>query len=34
MICNGNYRFLGSDPADKNWRLEPDCYLTDAEIGL
>jgi radical SAM protein with 4Fe4S-binding SPASM domain len=33
-LCKGNYRFLGSDPADKNWLLEPACYLTDEEIGL
>jgi radical SAM protein with 4Fe4S-binding SPASM domain len=33
-LCKGNFRFLGSDPDIKNWRLEPDCYLTDAEIGL
>jgi Fe-coproporphyrin III synthase len=33
-LCKGNYRFLGSDPSEKNWLLEPACYLTDAEIGL
>ena len=33
-LCKGNYRFLDSDPDIKNWRLEPGCYLTDAEIGL
>ena len=33
-LCKGNYRFLGPDPDIKKWRLEPDCYLTDAEIGL
>ncbi len=33
-LCKGNFRFLGSDPDIKNWRLEPECYLTDAEIGL
>jgi Fe-coproporphyrin III synthase len=33
-LCKGNYRFLGSDPDIKNWRLEPACYLTAAEIGL
>jgi Fe-coproporphyrin III synthase len=33
-LCKGNFRFLGSDPDIKNWRLEPDCYLTDAEIGV
>jgi radical SAM protein with 4Fe4S-binding SPASM domain len=33
-LCKGNFRFLGPDPHIKNWRLEPDCYLTDAEIGL
>lgn len=32
-LCKGNYRFLGPDPAEKNWLLEPACYLTDAEIG-
>jgi len=31
-VCKGNYRFLGEDPADVNWLLEPDCYLTDDEI--
>jgi len=33
-LCKGNYRFLGSDPAEKNWLNEPPCYLTDEEIGL
>jgi len=33
-LCKGNFRFLGSDPADKNWLNEPPCYLTDEEIGL
>ena len=33
-LCKGNFRFLGSDPSEKNWLLEPPCYLTDAEIGL
>jgi radical SAM protein with 4Fe4S-binding SPASM domain len=33
-LCKGNFRFLGPDPDIKNWRLEPGCYLTDAEIGL
>jgi Fe-coproporphyrin III synthase len=33
-LCKGNFRFLGPDPADKNWLLEPACYLADAEIGL
>jgi radical SAM protein with 4Fe4S-binding SPASM domain len=33
-LCKGNFRFLGSDPAGKNWLLEPACYLTDEEIGL
>ncbi len=33
-LCKGNFRFLGTDPAEKNWLLEPDCYLTDEEIGL
>ncbi|MCJ7729522.1 MAG: radical SAM protein [Sedimentisphaerales bacterium] len=31
-LCKGNFRFLGPDPADKNWLLEPPCYLTDQEI--
>jgi len=33
-LCKGNYRFLGSDSAEKNWLNEPPCYLTDEEIGL
>ena len=33
-LCKGNFRFLGPDPAEKNWLNEPACYLTDAEIGL
>jgi radical SAM protein with 4Fe4S-binding SPASM domain len=33
-LCKGNFRFLGPDPADKNWLNEPACYLADAEIGL
>jgi radical SAM protein with 4Fe4S-binding SPASM domain len=33
-LCKGNFRFLGSDPSEKNWLLEPPCYLTDSEIGL
>jgi radical SAM protein with 4Fe4S-binding SPASM domain len=33
-LCKGNYRFLGHDPAEKNWLLEPACYLTNEEIGL
>ncbi len=33
-LCKGNYRFLGADGAEKNWLLEPGCYLTDEEIGL
>lgn len=32
-LCKGNFRFLGPDPASKNWLLEPACYLTDDEIG-
>jgi len=32
-LCKGNYRFLGPDPADDQWRNEPPCYLTDEEIG-
>ena len=31
-FCKGNYRFLGPDPAEKNWLLEPACYLADDEI--
>ncbi len=31
-LCKGNYRFLGGDPDEKNWCLEPDCYLADDEI--
>jgi radical SAM protein with 4Fe4S-binding SPASM domain len=31
-LCKGNFRFLGSDPAEKNWLLEPPCYLADSEI--
>jgi radical SAM protein with 4Fe4S-binding SPASM domain len=33
-LCKGNFRFLGSDPADNNWLNEPACYLTDEEIGI
>lgn len=33
-LCRGNYRFLGPDPAPPNWTLEPQCYLTDEEIGI
>jgi radical SAM protein with 4Fe4S-binding SPASM domain len=33
-LCKGNFRFLGPDPAEKNWLLEPACYLTDEEIVL
>ena len=32
-LCKGNFRFLSSDPAEENWRLEPACYLTDEEIS-
>jgi radical SAM protein with 4Fe4S-binding SPASM domain len=32
-ICGGNYRFLGSDPAQENWCLEPPCYLKESEIS-
>jgi radical SAM protein with 4Fe4S-binding SPASM domain len=28
-LCKGNFRFLGQDPAEKNWHLEPPCYLAD-----
>ncbi len=31
-LCKGNFRFLSSDPAEKNWLLEPPCYLADSEI--
>jgi len=31
--CKGNYRFLGSDPANRNWQNEPPCYLTDEQIA-
>jgi len=31
-LCKGNFRFLGSDPSEKNWLLEPSCYLADEEI--
>lgn len=31
-LCKGNYRFLTTDPAEKNWLNEPACYLTDKEI--
>ena len=33
-LCKGNFRFLGANPADKNWLNEPPCYLADSEIGL
>jgi len=33
-LCKGNYRFLGSDSSDEQWRNEPPCYLADSEIGL
>ena len=33
-LCKGNFRFLGSDPADENWLNEPACSLTDEEIIL
>ena len=33
-LCKGNFRFLGDDPSDAQWRNEPPCYLTDEEIGL
>ena len=32
-LCKGNFRFLGSDPADENWLNEPPCFLSDTEIG-
>lgn len=31
-LCKGNFRFLGTNPADKNWLNEPSCYLADEEI--
>ncbi|MFA5240532.1 MAG: radical SAM protein [Phycisphaerae bacterium] len=31
-LCKGNFRFLGPDPAEENWLLEPACYLADEEI--
>jgi radical SAM protein with 4Fe4S-binding SPASM domain len=31
-LCRGNFRFLGRDPAEKNWLNEPPCYLADEEI--
>jgi radical SAM protein with 4Fe4S-binding SPASM domain len=31
-LCKGNFRFLGQDPSEKNWLLEPPCYLADEEI--
>jgi radical SAM protein with 4Fe4S-binding SPASM domain len=31
-LCKGNFRFLGADPSEKNWLLEPPCYLADEEI--
>lgn len=31
-LCKGNFRFLGSEPAEKNWLLEPPCYLANSEI--
>ncbi len=32
-LCKGNYRFLGDNPADRNWLNEPACYLTNDETG-
>ncbi|MDD5064363.1 MAG: radical SAM protein [Phycisphaerae bacterium] len=31
-LCKGNFRFLGQDPSEKNWLLEPPCYLAEEEI--
>ncbi|MBN1392030.1 MAG: radical SAM protein [Sedimentisphaerales bacterium] len=31
-LCKGNFRFLGPDPAEENWLLEPPCYLAKEEI--
>jgi radical SAM protein with 4Fe4S-binding SPASM domain len=33
-LCKGNYRFLGPEADDRYWLNEPDCYLTDEEIGI
>jgi len=33
-ICNGNFRVRAEAVTGNLWAEEPDCYLTDAEIGL
>lgn len=33
-ICNGNFRVRAEAVTGDVWEAEPDCYLTDKEIGL
>jgi radical SAM protein with 4Fe4S-binding SPASM domain len=33
-ICNGNFRVRAEAVTGDVWEAEPDCYLTDEEIGL
>lgn len=33
-ICNGNFRVRAEAVTGDLWEAEPDCYLTDEEIGL
>lgn len=33
-ICNGNFRVRAEAVTGDRWAAEPDCYLTDEEIGL
>lgn len=33
-VCNGNFRVRAEALTGDVWAPEPDCYLTDAEIGL
>lgn len=33
-ICNGNFRVRAEAVTGDVWEAEPDCYLTDQEIGL
>ena len=33
-ICNGNFRVRAEAVSGDVWAEEPDCYLTDEEIGL
>ena len=33
-ICNGNFRVRAEAVEGDVWASEPDCYLTDKEIGL